>query len=103
MSGILTFAEQRDGKLRRSSLEVVSEAKRLSGSFGGAVATVVLTGVYTVTGGLRAVLYTDAAQAIILIIGSVAITDIGLDLLGGWGELTAFASENVAQYVDNAY
>jgi SSS family solute:Na+ symporter len=64
----------------------------------GAVATVVLTGVYTVTGGLRAVLYTDAVQAIILIVGSVAITYIGLDLLGGWGELSAFAAENVAQY-----
>jgi SSS family solute:Na+ symporter len=64
----------------------------------GAVATVVLTGIYTVTGGLRAVLYTDAAQAIILIIGSIAITYIGLDLLGGWGELVAFTSDNVAQY-----
>jgi SSS family solute:Na+ symporter len=64
----------------------------------GAVATVVLTGLYTVAGGMRAVLYTDAAQAIILLIGSVAITYFGLDLLGGWGELRAFASENVAQY-----
>ena len=64
----------------------------------GAVATVVLTGVYTVAGGLRAVLYTDAAQAIILMIGSIAITYFGLDLLGGWGELKSFTSENVAQY-----
>jgi SSS family solute:Na+ symporter len=64
----------------------------------GAVATVVLTGLYTVAGGLRAVLYTDAAQAFILLIGSVAITWFGLDLLGGWGELRAFTSENVAQY-----
>ena len=42
MPGILTFAEQRDGALRRASLEVVSEAKRLAGSFGGTVATVVI-------------------------------------------------------------
>jgi len=42
MPGILTFAEQRDGKLRRTSLEVVSEAKRQAGAFGGAVATVVI-------------------------------------------------------------
>ncbi len=42
MPGILTFAEQRDGKLRRSSLEVVSEAKRLAGSFGGSVSTVLV-------------------------------------------------------------
>jgi electron transfer flavoprotein alpha subunit len=42
MPGILTFAEQRDGKLRRSSLEVVSEAKRLAGGFGGTVASIVI-------------------------------------------------------------
>lgn len=64
----------------------------------GAVATVVLTGLYTVAGGLRAVLYTDSAQAVILIAGSVMITYFGLERLGGWGELQSFASENVAQY-----
>jgi SSS family solute:Na+ symporter len=64
----------------------------------GAIATVVLTGIYTVAGGFRAVLYTDAAQAFILLIGSIAITWFGLDLLGGWGELKTFTSENVAQY-----
>jgi len=64
----------------------------------GAIATVVLTGLYTVAGGLRAVLYTDAVQAVILITGSVAITWFGLDLLGGWSELRAFASQDVARY-----
>jgi solute:Na+ symporter, SSS family len=64
----------------------------------GAVLTVVLTGVYTVFGGLRVVLYTDAAQALILIMGSAALTYFGLESLGGWGELKAFAVEHVAQY-----
>ena len=64
----------------------------------GAIATVVLTGLYTVAGGLRAVLYTDSVQAIILIVGSVAVTWFGLDRLGGWGELQEFTSQNVAQY-----
>ncbi len=64
----------------------------------GAIATVVLTGLYTVAGGLRAVLYTDSVQAIILIVGSVAVTWFGLDRLGGWGELREFTSQNVAQY-----
>ena len=32
---ILTFAEQRDGRLRRASLEAVSEARRLAGALGG--------------------------------------------------------------------
>jgi electron transfer flavoprotein alpha subunit len=43
MAGILTFAEQRDGKLRRPSLEAVSEAKRLAATLGGPV-TAVLVG-----------------------------------------------------------
>jgi Na+/pantothenate symporter len=38
----------------------------------GAFATVALTGVYTVLGGMRAVLYTDSAQAVVLLIGSAA-------------------------------
>lgn len=53
----------------------------------GALSTVLLTGIYTVFGGLRAVLYTDTAQAVILLVGSAAITFFGLGALGGWGEL----------------
>jgi SSS family solute:Na+ symporter len=64
----------------------------------GAVLTVVLTGLYTVTGGMRIVLYTDAVQAFILILGSAALTYFGLQALGGWGELQAFASEHVVDY-----
>jgi len=64
----------------------------------GAISTVVLTGLYTVAGGLRAVLFTDTIQALVLIVGSASITWFGLDLLGGWSELRAFTSENVAQY-----
>ncbi len=55
----------------------------------GAVLTVILTGIYTIFGGLRAVLYTDTAQAVILLLGSFCITGIGLSMLGGWGELQA--------------
>ena len=36
MAAILTFAEHRDGKLRRPSLEAVSEARRLAEPLGGA-------------------------------------------------------------------
>jgi len=64
----------------------------------GAVITVVVTGLYTIAGGLRIVLYTDAAQALILIFGSVVLTYFGLGALGGWGELTAFADQHVAEY-----
>ncbi len=64
----------------------------------GAFATVILTGLYTVFGGLRAVLYTDSAQAVVLLIGSAMITWIGLDKLGGWSELQSFAANDVAKY-----
>ena len=60
----------------------------------GAFATVILTGIYTVFGGLRAVLYTEVAQTIVLLLGSVFITWFGLQELGGWSELQATASEH---------
>jgi len=50
----------------------------------GALLTIVLTGVYTIFGGLRAVLWTDAFQAIILLAGAATLTLIGLSKLGGW-------------------
>ena len=53
----------------------------------GAVTVVVLTGIYTCFGGLRAVVYTDALQTVVLILGSLCITAIGLYHLGGWAEL----------------
>jgi electron transfer flavoprotein alpha subunit len=42
MATILTFAELRDGALRRASLEVVSEARRLAGTLGATVTAVVI-------------------------------------------------------------
>jgi SSS family solute:Na+ symporter len=53
------------------------------------VAVVALTGLYTVLGGMRAVAYTEAAQTIVLILGSALITFFGLAKLGGWDELRA--------------
>jgi SSS family solute:Na+ symporter len=64
----------------------------------GAIATVVLTGIYTIFGGLRAVLYTDTAQAIILLVGSFFITFFGLSKLGGWGELVTVCKANSEQF-----
>ncbi len=53
----------------------------------GALTTVVLTGIYTVFGGMRAVIYTESMQTLIFIFGSSFITYFGLQKLGGWGEL----------------
>jgi SSS family solute:Na+ symporter len=55
----------------------------------GAFATVILTGLYTVFGGMRAVVYTEALQTIILIVGALALTFIGLDAAGGWQSVKA--------------
>ncbi len=48
---------------------------------------IVLTGLYTALGGMRAVAYNDAVQVIVLITGSALLTFYGLHNLGGWGEL----------------
>ncbi len=53
----------------------------------GSVAVVVLTGLYTVAGGMRAVAYTEALQTLVLVFGSILLTVFGLIKLGGWGEL----------------
>ncbi|MGH7445384.1 MAG: sodium:solute symporter, partial [Longimicrobiales bacterium] len=54
----------------------------------GAMIVVVITGIYTIFGGLRAVLYTDLLQMFVLIAGSIAVTLIGLSAVGGWDALT---------------
>lgn len=52
-----------------------------------AIGLVVLTGIYTVLGGMKAILYTSILQTPIMLIGSIAILFIGLHRLGGWNEL----------------
>ena len=64
----------------------------------GAFTTVVLTGIYTVFGGLKAVLYTEVAQTLVLLTGSFFITYIGLGQLGGWGELQATCAANAENF-----
>jgi len=53
----------------------------------GSILVIVLTGIYTIFGGLRAVVYTDTVQTVILVVGSILVTFYGLRALGGWGEL----------------
>ncbi len=55
----------------------------------GALLIVLITGCYTILGGLRAVIYTDALQAMVLIVGSITISVIGLLKIGGWGNLVS--------------
>lgn len=50
----------------------------------GALITVVLTGMYTVIGGMRAVVYTETMQTVVLVLGAATLTFIGLNAVGGW-------------------
>ncbi|MCK4998009.1 MAG: sodium/solute symporter, partial [Anaerohalosphaera sp.] len=52
------------------------------------IVAAVLTGIYTVVGGLLAVVVTGAMQTIILLLGSIIITVISLNQVGGWSGLT---------------
>jgi SSS family solute:Na+ symporter len=53
------------------------------------VATAVLTGLYTIIGGLLAVVVTESIQTVILLLGAICITAIACWNVGGWSELTA--------------
>tara|TARA_B100001093_G_scaffold174932_2_gene167670 strand:+ start:2822 stop:4471 length:1650 start_codon:yes stop_codon:yes gene_type:complete len=53
----------------------------------GAIGIVLFTGAYTIVGGMKAVIYTETLQTVVLILGSVIITYLGLQEVGGWSEL----------------
>jgi SSS family solute:Na+ symporter len=61
----------------------------------GSVLVIVLTGLYTTLGGMRAVAYNDAVQVSVLILGSGLLTFYGLNRLGGWGELRHFCGSDM--------
>ncbi len=52
------------------------------------VALGVLTGLYTVIGGLLAVVWTESIQTVLLLLGAVCITVIGYNAVGGWDALS---------------
>lgn len=61
----------------------------------GSILVIVLTGLYTIFGGLRAVAYTEALQTIVLVFGSILVTIFGLKALGGWGQLKAICGSEM--------
>jgi solute:Na+ symporter, SSS family len=54
-----------------------------------ATVMVIATGIYTIFGGLAAVIYTELLQAVVLIAGAVVLTLIGLGEVGGMAGLRA--------------
>ncbi|MFC1556914.1 sodium:solute symporter, partial [candidate division KSB1 bacterium] len=61
----------------------------------GVVILVVFTGLYTIFGGMKAVLYTSVLQTPVLVIGSLMILVVGLIKVGGWSELLVIAGDNI--------
>ncbi len=59
----------------------------------GALITVILTGFYTIVGGMRAVAYTEAIQTVILVLGAGTLTWFGIQAAGGWSGVKASLPE----------
>ena len=53
-----------------------------------------LTGIYTMIGGLLAVVWTESAQTVLLLAGAVAITLVGYMKIGGWSALVSTLATN---------
>ncbi len=69
------------------------------GFWEGAIILVIVTGVYTIFGGLHAVMYTEAIQAFVLLIGSAVLLYFGLDRVGGWnGMISAVPPEKLNMF-----
>jgi SSS family solute:Na+ symporter len=49
----------------------------------------IFSGLYTIAGGLKAVVYTDAIQAVLLILGSVLLTVLAFVKIGSWEAVKA--------------
>lgn len=67
-----------------------------------AIGLVLLTGLYTVFGGMKAVLYTSVLQTPILLAGSLAILVIGLVQLGGWANMMEIVRAADVTYLNDA-
>ena len=59
----------------------------------GVISLVIATGIYTVFGGLKAVIYTDMIQMFVLVGGGIAVTVAGLYMLGGLDEMISVVSQ----------
>lgn len=65
----------------------------------GAIILVIITGIYTILGGLHTVMYTEAIQAFVLLFGSAVLLFIGLDKVGGWhGLITSVPKEKLNMF-----
>ncbi|KAM5307022.1 sodium/mannose cotransporter SLC5A10 isoform 4-T4 [Glossophaga mutica] len=57
--------------------------------------TLAIAALYTIAGGLAAVIYTDALQTLIMVVGAVILTVQAFDRIGGYGQLAAAYTQAV--------
>lgn len=60
------------------------------------VVIALLTGLYTIIGGLRAVVVTETIQSLVLITGAIIITYFAWNKVGGWDHMTAILQKENA-------
>ncbi|MGE4285670.1 MAG: sodium:solute symporter [Phycisphaerae bacterium] len=60
-----------------------------------AIGLVVITGIYTILGGMKAIMYTSVLQTPVLLIGSIVLLFLGLKAAGGWGNVVEAAGDNI--------
>jgi SSS family transporter len=60
-----------------------------------AIGLVVITGIYTVAGGMKAIMYTSVLQTPVLLLGSIVILVLGLIKVGGWSEVHRLVGNNI--------
>ncbi|XP_012871963.1 PREDICTED: sodium/glucose cotransporter 5 [Dipodomys ordii] len=53
------------------------------------ILTLIITALYTIAGGLATVIYTDALQTVIMVVGAVILAIKAFDQIGGYGQLEA--------------
>src|SRR6056297_1915129 len=66
-----------------------------------AIGLVLITGLYTTFGGMKAVLYTSVLQTPILLIGSIAVLVLGIIKVGGWSEMMEICGANITAHGDS--
>lgn len=67
-----------------------------------ALVLVIVTGIYTIAGGLSAVIYTEVVQTLVLLTGAIALTFIGLHQVGGFAGLRAALPANYFHMIKSA-
>ncbi len=88
--GVVTQLEAEQGLM-----ETLNYSFHIDFFWVAAIGLVVITGLYTIFGGMKAVLYTSVIQTPVLLFGSIVILIVGLVKVGGWSEVERIVGPNL--------